>query len=187
MSAFPYPLPFFFFGVSPTIERLCLEVFQPQNKSKWHVTRTQCLDGPASVSIPICRGWFLFCGLSATSGVCVLGGAGWGSGTGSSAETKASASQSGWHGREVTARKPPLPTAAHWLPAFAQVQVIHHPSGFRCLVTCPWRTRIQHRTKVSACNERFDSWRVTEAEVMELLQIWSWLMLMGQFEDGGHN
>lgn len=98
--------------------------------------------------------------------------AGRGSGTRSSTETKASASRRGWHGREVTARNPhtppPSPTTA---PAFAQERVIHHPSGFRCLVTCPWRTRIQHRTKVSAYNERFDSWRVTEAEVMELLQI----------------
>lgn len=28
-----------------------------------------------------------------------------------------------------------------------------------------------HTFRLSACNERFDSWRVTEAEVMELLQI----------------
>lgn len=176
-----YFLHFFYFNsVLPIAERPCLEVFQPENKSKWHVTRTQCLGGPAKVSGPICCGWFLFCGLSATSGE---------RGQGPRAVLRQ------WHLPGATAGMAGRPqsapcslaAAAHCLPAFAQAQVIHHSSGFRCLVTFPWCTHIQRRTKVSACNERFDSWRATEAEVMELLQIRSWLMLMGEFWDGGHN
>lgn len=65
-SAFPYSFPF---CVSPkNWKALCWSVVRPENKSKWHVTRTQCSDGPAKVSAPICCKRFLFCRLSAASG-----------------------------------------------------------------------------------------------------------------------
>lgn len=101
------------------------------------------------------------------------------------AEMVAAARRSSWHGWEGTAGL--ALAAAHSRPAFAQARVIRLSSGFRCLITFPWCTHIRHRTRVSACNERFDSWRATEAEVMELLQIWSWLMLMGKLKDGVRN
>lgn len=162
----------FFFCVSLRTERpLSWSVVRPENKSKWHVTRTQCLAGPAKVSGPICCGRFLFCRLPATSGE---------RGQGPRAVPRWWRLPGEAVGMAGRARPASRSAAAHSRPAFAQAQVIRHSSGFRCLITFPWWTHIQCRTRVSACNERFDSWRATEAEVMELLQIWSWLMLMGK-------
>lgn len=60
------------------------------------MTRTQCLDGPAKVSGPICCGRFLLCRLSAASGERGQGARG-------CAGMVASARRSSWHGWEGTA------------------------------------------------------------------------------------
>lgn len=125
------------------------------------MTRTQCLAGPAKVSGPICCGRFLFCRLSASGG----------RGQGPRAVLRLWRLPGKAVGMAGRARPASRLAAGHSGPAFAQVQVIRHSSGFRCLITFPWCTHIQHRTRVSASNERFDSWRATETEVIELLQI----------------
>lgn len=64
-SAFPH---LFFFCVSRTKPKArSWSVVRPENKSKWHVTRTQCLDGPAKVSGP-----HLLRAISLTPAVCRL-------------------------------------------------------------------------------------------------------------------
>lgn len=126
------------------------------------MTRTQCSDGPAKVSGPICCGRFLLCRLSAASGERGQGARG-------CAGMVASARRSSWHGWEGTAGL--SLAAARSQPAFAKVQVSRLSSGFQCLITFLWCIHIRHRTGVSACNERFDSWRATAAEVTELYKI----------------
>lgn len=54
--------------LTPNWKSLSWVVVRAENRNKWHVTRTQCMDGPAKVSGPICCGRFLFCRLSAASG-----------------------------------------------------------------------------------------------------------------------
>ena len=92
-SAFPHPFPF---CVSPKTERPCLEVLSDQkNKSKWHVTRKQCLDVPGQSKWP-----HLLRAISLLPAVCHLR---WeGPGSEGRAEMVASASRSTWHGREGT-------------------------------------------------------------------------------------
>lgn len=68
------------------------------------------------------------------------GGLGRGSGTGGSAETKASARRSGWHGREVTARSPPpIPRP----PQHTDCQPLHK-SGLSITLQVPDASSLSH-------------------------------------------
>lgn len=161
----------FLFCVSPeNWKALSWSVVRPENKSKWHVTRTQCLDGPAKVSGPICCGRFLFCRLSATSGE---------RGQGARAALRwwrLPGEAVGMAGRARSASRSLRHTVGQPLHK-RRLSITHQVSDASSL---SHGVHAFSAGQVSACNERFDSWRATEAEVMELLQIWSWLMLMGK-------
>lgn len=64
-SALPHPVSL---CLTPTWKALSWSRVRPENKSKWHVTRTQCSDEPAKITFPICCGRFLFGRLPAIAG-----------------------------------------------------------------------------------------------------------------------
>lgn len=118
--------PFSLLCLTQNWKALSWSVVRPENKSKWHVTRTQCSDGPAKVSGPICCGRFLLCRLSAASGERGQGARG-------CAEMVAAARRSSWHGWEGTAgltlaaahSRPSLCTSAGY-PSLIRFPMPHH-------------------------------------------------------------